>query len=162
MFQAKLSELSNRFQSTSSSLQGAYTNVATKLQSKRQVAIDNAKQLFSDNHEHELLPFTEGHRTYPILLCHGVARFDIAIANIVDNNSHEIADKLHYFSGVRTFLRSHGYHVYHSKVSFSASVETRANELYENICQILEKTGSPKINLICHSMGGLDASLFLY
>ncbi|KAL0207222.1 hypothetical protein P9112_011850 [Eukaryota sp. TZLM1-RC] len=99
---------------------------------------------------------------YPILLCHGVARFDFVLSKFIDNRSSTFSDKFHYFRGLRTFLISKGYTVFHSCVPWSAGVDKRAEVLYENILSIVERTGSPKVNLICHSMAGLDARHMLF
>jgi triacylglycerol lipase len=56
----------------------------------------------------------------------------------------------------------YGFTVYHSSVSWAAGVETRASELKNNVIKILEKEGSEKVNIIAHSMGGLDARHMLF
>jgi triacylglycerol esterase/lipase EstA (alpha/beta hydrolase family) len=96
--------------------------------------------------------------SYPIIFAHGVCRFDKVWSEALelDNNDLKL-DQLHYFKGLRTELMKHGFTVYHSNVSLAAVVETRASELNKNVKKILEKEGSEKVNIIAHSMGGLDA-----
>jgi triacylglycerol lipase len=80
----------------------------------------------------------------------------------LDNNDDPKLDQLHYFKGLRTNLMKYGFTVYHSSVSWAAGVETRASELKNNVIKILEKEGSEKVNIIAHSMGGLDARHMLF
>ena len=72
--------------------------------------------------------------TYPIVLAHGVCRFDILWNDSlnVDNNDDPEIDKLHYFKGIRTMLNDKGYVAYHSNVSWAAGVDTRAEDLKKN------------------------------
>jgi triacylglycerol lipase len=102
--------------------------------------------------------------TYPIVLAHGVCRFDVLWnrALRVDDSEDPRIDNLHYFKGVRTMLKALGYTVYHSRVGWASDVHTRANGLKENLRQILDKSGAKKINIIAHSMGGLDARHMLF
>ena len=102
--------------------------------------------------------------TFPIVLAHGVCRFDILWhkALDIDNNDDPQIDKLHYFKGIRTMLVAKGYSVYHSKVNWSAAVDTRAENLRVNIQKILGDSGAEKVNIIAHSMGGLDARHMMF
>ncbi len=59
-------------------------------------------------------------------------------------------------------LESKGYAACHSRVSWAAGVDRRAEDLKTNIVDILQKTGAHKINIIAHSMGGLDARHMLF
>lgn len=54
-------------------------------------------------------------------------------------------------------LRADGHRVYVGAVPPIASVVNRAEHLAEVVDLALEETGSGKVNLIAHSMGGLDA-----
>jgi triacylglycerol lipase len=102
--------------------------------------------------------------TYPIVLAHGVCRFDKIWSDAleIDNNNDPKIDNLHYFKGLRTKLINHGFIVYHSNVGWAAGVETRADQLRDNILQIIEKEEVEKVNIIAHSMGGLDARHMLF
>ena len=102
--------------------------------------------------------------TYPIVLAHGVCRFDILwndSLNVNNNDDPEI-DKLHYFKGIRTMLNDKGYVAYHSKVSWGAGVDTRAEDLKKNLFKILKDEKAEKVNIIAHSMGGLDTRHMLF
>ncbi len=102
--------------------------------------------------------------TYPILLAHGVCRFDKlwSITHGVDTCKDPIMDQLHYFRGICTMLREKGFQACHSSVSWSAGVQTRASELRNNIQTILQSNGVDKVNIIAHSMGGLDARHMMF
>jgi pimeloyl-ACP methyl ester carboxylesterase len=85
---------------------------------------------------------------YPIVLCHGLFG--------CDKYGPETMPKLqiHYWGSIAQKLQEHGCHVVITKVSPCASISTRAMELGDRI----EKTLSGQyVNLITHSMGGLDA-----
>jgi hypothetical protein len=75
----------------------------------------------------------------------------------VDNNDNPEVDDWHYFKGIRTMLKRNGFVVCHSSVSWAADVDTRAEDLRKNISNILERENYEKVNIIAHSMGGLDA-----
>jgi triacylglycerol lipase len=102
--------------------------------------------------------------TFPIILAHGVCRFDKVWCDSlnIDNNDDPKLDNLHYFKGIRTMLKESGFVVYHSSVSWAADVNTRAEDLRKNILKILEKQNCEKVNIIAHSMGGLDARHMLF
>ncbi len=100
---------------------------------------------------------------YPIVLAHGIARPDYLIDTVFRTLNLSVydfgllSDRLHYFRGIGSYLRKHGYEVYHSNVSFAADVETRARDLKREIQKIQRKSGKDKVHIIAHSMGGLDA-----
>lgn len=101
---------------------------------------------------------------YPIVLAHGVCRFDVLwnTALRIDDTDDITLDELHYFRGIRTMLRRRGHRVYHSRVAFGAKVDTRAAQLGANVQRVLSETRAPKVNIIAHSMGGLDARHLLF
>jgi len=102
--------------------------------------------------------------TYPIVLAHGVCRFDALLNDALDldNNDDPELDNLHYFKGIRTMLKQKGYIVYHSNVAWAAGVEKRADDLKESLLKILKETRTEKVNIIAHSMGGLDARHMMF
>jgi len=100
---------------------------------------------------------------YPIILAHGIARFDFLLnyftktfdalgLNLIPAN-----DGLHYFKGIASYLRAHGFDVYHSSVAFAAGVEQRAKNLRDEVNKVLSLKHQEKVHIIAHSMGGLDA-----
>jgi triacylglycerol lipase len=101
---------------------------------------------------------------YPIILAHGVCRFDAIWSDFLktDNCDDERLDMAHYFKGVRCMLKSKGYEVFHSSVSWAASVDTRAGDLRRNVMAVLKQSGAEKVNIIAHSMGGLDARHMMF
>ncbi len=103
------------------------------------------------------------YQTYPIILAHGIARFDFLTNWFlhIDNDSDD--DGLHYFRNIRTHLMStKKFGVYHSRVSWAADVEVRADELKQEVEKVLRASHAPKVHIIAHSMGGLDARHMLY
>jgi triacylglycerol lipase len=102
--------------------------------------------------------------TYPIVLAHGVCRFDVLWNQFLraDDNDDPRIDKLHYFKGIRTMLLANGYRAYHSRVAWAADVNTRATDLKQNVLRILDDSKAEKVNIITHSMGGLDARHMLF
>jgi len=102
--------------------------------------------------------------TYPIVLAHGIARFDAGWSKLfeLDNRDDPVLDQLHYFRGIRTMLVKNGFTVFHSSVAWAARVDERAEQLRKNVCDVLERTRAAKVNIIAHSMGGLDARHMLF
>jgi triacylglycerol lipase len=98
--------------------------------------------------------------TFPIILVHGIARFDI-LAEIL-RSKLEIpetipGDQTQYFRGIKSHLEAHGFTVSHPNQSFAGSVDLRAEQLRDRINEIISHSGSAKVHIIAHSMGGLDA-----
>ena len=96
----------------------------------------------------------------PIVLAHGITRFDILRQIFVDKlglPEEQLGDRFHYFKGIKSHLEANGFEVHHSNVDFAGPVELRARQLSGRINEIL--TGKPfgKVHIIGHSMGGLDA-----
>jgi triacylglycerol esterase/lipase EstA (alpha/beta hydrolase family) len=80
----------------------------------------------------------------PIVLLHGAAGFDRI-------------GPLDYYFGVKSRLTSDGYQVFATSVDPFQSIEVRAAQLKTQISSILAATGAPRVHLIAHSQGGLDA-----
>lgn len=97
---------------------------------------------------------------FPIILVHGIARFDILLELHRErfNLDDGFLDEIHYFKGIKTYLESHGFDpVFHSNQDFAGSVEVRSEQLKNRVEEILSATGARKAHVIAHSMGGLDA-----
>jgi len=96
----------------------------------------------------------------PIVLVHGIARFDILTVrlkkklNLPDTG---LSDQFEYFKGIKNQLGSHGFTVFHPNQSFGASVELRATQLRDHVNEVIQQTNSGRVHIIAHSMGGLDA-----
>jgi triacylglycerol lipase len=81
---------------------------------------------------------------HPVVLAHGVLGFDrIAIGG----------RDFSYFRGVTRHLMGVGAEVHKPRVPSSASIAVRAQELK----RLIEMLPAKKVNVIAHSMGGLDA-----
>ncbi len=119
--------------------------------------------LILSNYEWECFLIMSKNKKYPFVLAHGIARPDHLIDSIFSSLNLSlydfsfVSDRFHYFKGIASFLRKHEIEVYHSRVSFAADVDTRAEDLKKEINRILEKAGHKKVHIIAHSMGGLDA-----
>lgn len=83
----------------------------------------------------------------PVVLCHGLFGFDVLGPEALP------ALQIHYWKGIADALKDIGCKVHVSRVGTVAALKTRAHELRS----FLEsKTDRQSINLISHSMGGLD------
>ncbi len=81
---------------------------------------------------------------YPVVLAHGILGFD-------ELKLGPIRSK--YFRGVGSRLEKLGTRVYSFKVHPTATVSSRAAEL----AKALELLDAERVNIVAHSMGGLDA-----
>lgn len=81
---------------------------------------------------------------YPVVLVHGFFGFDeLAI----------LGRRFHYFRGVREALVEQGVDVHVVRLPALASVHERALAL----ARCVEAMDAPRVNIIAHSMGGIDA-----
>ena len=80
---------------------------------------------------------------YPVVLVHGMVAKDFSF--------------WHAFRGIADFLRQQGVTVYVTNQDGVGSVKTNAEQLKEELLQILQKENCEKVNLIAHSKGGVDA-----
>jgi triacylglycerol lipase len=81
---------------------------------------------------------------YPVVLAHGLLGFDEIK---VGGRSHD------YFRGVRARLAADGADVHRPRVAPSAGIASRAEELAAFIRALPDR----RVNVVAHSMGGLDA-----
>jgi len=96
----------------------------------------------------------------PIVLAHGIARFDILLEILrtrFELPETELGDRFQYFKLIKTHLESHGFRVFHPNEDFAGPVDLRAEQLRKRVNEALASTGAQKVNIIAHSMGGLDA-----
>jgi pimeloyl-ACP methyl ester carboxylesterase len=82
---------------------------------------------------------------YPVVFCHGMLAFSTL--------RMQLPEDLNSFSPLREFLRERGYRALFPQVAPTSGVAARAQQLCE---QIRRWTDEP-VNVIAHSMGGLDA-----
>ena len=84
---------------------------------------------------------------YPILLVHGVM----------------IKDLKHFkaFGKIEKILNESGFIVYSSKTDGFGTIENNASMLKEQIMEIMRTHNTDKVNLICHSKGGLDSKYMI-
>ncbi len=97
----------------------------------------------------------------PIVLAHGIARFDILLEihrKKFNLSKNPLSDEFQYFKNIKTHLESQDFKpVFHTNQDFAGSVDKRARQLRNKINQIISETGAGKVHIIAHSMGGLDA-----
>ncbi|RYP78829.1 hypothetical protein DL771_000214 [Monosporascus sp. 5C6A] len=85
---------------------------------------------------------------HPVVLAHGLLGFaELRIAG-------EWLPAVHYWRGIRDALTANGVEVITTTVPPSGSIETRAERLAQNIAK---DARGQNVNIIAHSMGGLDA-----
>jgi triacylglycerol lipase len=82
---------------------------------------------------------------HPIVFCHGMLAFSMLRMHVPEDQN--------YFASLGDFLRQRGFRVLFPEVPATSGVRERAASLKD---QILRWTDEP-VNLIGHSMGGLDA-----
>jgi triacylglycerol lipase len=80
---------------------------------------------------------------YPIVLAHGFLGSRTGFASF-----HEL---------VTDGLEADGHRVYRAEVPPFGSVRDRARALARDVDKVLLETGAKKVNIVAHSMGGLDA-----
>ena len=80
---------------------------------------------------------------YPVLLVHGVFFRDSKMLN--------------YWGRVPGELIKNGAKIYYGQHESASSIVDSAEQIYDRIKYITEKTGCEKVNIIAHSKGGLDS-----
>ena len=80
---------------------------------------------------------------YPIILAHGIVVKDLKFFKA--------------FGKIEKTLKDAGYEVYTSRTDGFGTVESNAEQLKEQIREILANCNVDKVNIIAHSKGGLDS-----
>ena len=101
-------------------------------------------------------------KTYPIILAHGFARFDVVSNGLLTIDNHADQDGLHYFRNIRSCLMRDGFDVRHGNVDWAGSLVKRAADLKGEVETALQLFEAERIHIIGHSMGGLDARRMLF
>src|SRR6266536_5459044 len=84
---------------------------------------------------------------HPIVLAHGLLGFDeLRLAG-------DLLPGVHYWRGIIEAMKANGMEIITAAVPPSGSIEERAKKLGEDIA---EKANGKSVNIIAHSMGGLD------
>ncbi len=65
------------------------------------------------------------------------------------------------FGRIEHHMKNAGHTVYTAKIDGFGAIETNAEQLKENILDILEKEHAEKVNVIAHSKGGLDCKYMI-
>ncbi|NCO61392.1 MAG: hypothetical protein COZ70_07925 [Deltaproteobacteria bacterium CG_4_8_14_3_um_filter_51_11] len=100
--------------------------------------------------------------SYPIVLAHGIFPFDRFFTPLLSKDN-DPDDRLHYFRKIRSTLIDEGFTVFHSRVSWGGPLERRATDLRDQILDLTHGFGKwPRVHIIAHSMGGLDARWMIY
>lgn len=80
---------------------------------------------------------------YPIILVHGVFFRDM--------------EKFNYWGRIPAELEKNGAQLYYGEQQSALCIADSAAEVAKKIYEVIEKTGSEKVNIIAHSKGGLDS-----
>ena len=115
------------------------------------------------------MPPTAPKARAPILLAHGIAPLDVVFKSLRKSFGvlltpeaarwfdEAIGDDLHNFRKIRSALEAEGFQAFETEVSFAASVGRRAQDLRNEVQRIMDGGSYEQVNIIAHSMGGLDA-----
>ena len=82
---------------------------------------------------------------YPVILAHGLLA-----------SAHAFSMKR-----LRRYLRKQGFQVFLTEVDGANTIEYRSRQLSKQVDKILTWTGAEKVNLVGHSMGGLDSRFLI-
>ena len=108
------------------------------------------------------LEFFSVRTSYPIILAHGICPFDKVLRPFSDIDNRD-DDRFHYFRKIRSTLRQNGFIAFHSRVSWASDLGRRASDLKREITRITENFQRwPRVHIIAHSMGGLDARQMIF
>lgn len=85
----------------------------------------------------------------PLVFCHGMLGYSVIKLRPIDLHN--------YFNGVRELLTERGFHVLMPQLGKTHSTEQRAEQLRQTI----GRWTSGPVNIVAHSMGGLDARFLI-
>lgn len=88
------------------------------------------------------VPLDDCKTKYPLLLVHGTGFRDRKLFN--------------YWGLIPEVLEEHGATIFYGRHDAWANIEDAANQISTTLRNILEKTGSEKVNVVAHSKGGID------
>lgn len=95
--------------------------------------------------QHQLNPSpSQAAARYPIILHHGLFGFKKFLF-------------IEYFHEIPFYLRKLKYVVFASRVNPIGTIKERTEQLQAQVDMVLQLTGAKKVNIVGHSMGGLDA-----
>ncbi len=98
----------------------------------------------------------------PIILAHGICPFN-RVLHPLRGRDNTGDDRFHYFRLIRSTLIRNGYAAFHSRVGWASSMEARARDLRRELLRLTEGfTRWPRVHIIAHSMGGMDARMMLF
>ena len=84
---------------------------------------------------------------YPIILVHGIFKKELKFAKA--------------FGRIESKLKEQGFVVFSADTDGFGCVENNAKQLKIFVEKVLKETGAEKVNLICHSKGGLDSKYMI-
>jgi triacylglycerol lipase len=95
----------------------------------------------------------------PIILVHGFARPDILFEMVREQNipGFGFLENFQYFNGIAKYLEENGFTVLSPNLKWTGASIERAQDLKDAILPLLAETGADKVDLIAHSMGGIDS-----
>ncbi|RLB16207.1 MAG: hypothetical protein DRG63_05640 [Deltaproteobacteria bacterium] len=100
--------------------------------------------------------------SYPIILAHGIWPFHRVLPFLFDSDNQEKDDR-HYFRKIRSLYIQNSIEAFHSRTSWGGELERRAADLRKEILKFTNNFKKyPKVHIIAHSMGGLDARWMIY
>ena len=100
--------------------------------------------------------------SFPIILAHGITPFDRIMNPFLFRRNRD-DDRFNYFRNIRSTLIKDGFKVFHSRVSWAAELDRRAQDLKDEIIRITDYFSKwQSVHIIAHSMGGLDSRLMIY
>lgn len=95
----------------------------------------------------------------PIILVHGFARPDILFQMVREQNIPVLGflDRFQYFKGIASYLEENGFTVLSPNLKWTGASSERAQNLKDAIMPFLAQTGADRVDIIAHSMGGIDS-----